>query len=146
MGMQDVTAYQWIVLLLGAAGFIITWTRTTVTVTRAVDKIQMDTAEKISEETNKVTERLGKMMEQFEQDQRTQDNRFGEVGLSIRQYIVNVEKEMHQIEIWGRDNFVLKSDFMKATERLEHAIKDMAADIRTDMRTLASKIDGMSKE
>jgi hypothetical protein len=131
MGMQDVTAYQWIVLLLGAAGFIITWTRTTVTVTRAVDKIQMDTAEKISEETNKVTERLGKMMEQFEQDQRTQDNRFGEV---------------HQIEIWGRDNFVLKSDFMKATERLEHAIKDMAADIRTDMRTLASKIDGMSKE
>jgi hypothetical protein len=105
MGMQDVTAYQWIVLLLGAAGFIITWTRTTVTVTRAVDKIQMDTAEKISEETNKVTERLGKMMEQFEQDQRTQDNRFG-----------------------------------------EHAIKDMAADIRTDMRTLASKIDGMSKE
>src|SRR6266403_3539951 len=131
--MQEVSIFQWIALVLGAAGFVITWTRTAVSITRAVDKIESDT-------TSKITSELAKIMEQFNEDQKTQDNRVAEVGLSVRQYIANVEKEMHQIEIWSRDHFVLKADFMKTAERLENAITNMTSDIKSDLRLLTTKI------
>ena len=58
----------------------------------------------------------------------------------MRQYIANVEKEMHQIEIWGRDNFVLKSEFVKATDSIRADIKAMAADIKADIRDLTTSV------
>lgn len=126
---------------LGVLGFLLTWTGMVVAVTKAVTSIKTDTAEKIAQETTKITDRLNRLSEQFEEDQRTQDNRYGEVAMSIRQYVSNVEKEMHQIEIWGRDNFVLKSDFVKAVDRLEKAMTNMAADIKTDLRTIFDRME-----
>lgn len=36
-----------------------------------------------------------------------------------------MEKKVHDVEIWGRDNDVQKSEFEKATDRLADAIKSM---------------------
>lgn len=137
---------QWVVIALGVAGFFLTWTGMVVSVTRAVATIKEDTAERVSTETEKITSRLNKLSEQFELDQRTQDSRFGEVALSIRQYIANVEKEMHQIEIWGRDNFVLKTDYVEAMRRLERSIEKMASDVRDNFKDLGDKIDNNREE
>jgi hypothetical protein len=161
--MTEMSFFQWMTLGLGLAGFLITWTGTIVALTRAVTTIKSDTSEKISTETAAITEKMAanktdllekvgtetaaisdkitRLTEHFETDQRSQDNRFGEVALAIRQYVANVEKEMHAIEIWGRDNFVLKSDFTDTARRLEAAIDRMSIDIKTDLRALSSKID-----
>jgi len=69
------------------SAFLLTWTGMVVAVTRAVTSIKLDTAEKMTQETTKITERIDVLSRQFEEDQRTQDNRFGEVALSIRQYV-----------------------------------------------------------
>ncbi len=132
---------QWVIVGLGVLGFFLTWTGMVISVTRAVSAIKSDTSEKIAIETTKITDRLNEIHAQFEEDQRTQDNRFGEVALSIRQYVANVEKEMHQIEIWGRDNFVLKSDYVEAMRRLERIMEKMASDVAGNFKSLGDKID-----
>lgn len=148
---------QWIIVGLGVIGFLLTWTGMVVSVTRAVSAIKTDTsvavttikedtAKEVASETSKITARLNEMIDRFEEDQRSQDNRFGEVALSIRQYVANVEKEMHQIEIWGRDNFVLKSDFFKALDRVEDAINRMGTNIREELKSLREEIKDTKKE
>lgn len=108
----------------------------------AVANIKADFAKQIAAEREETLGQFAELKAEFLKDQKSQDHNFGEVGAAMRQYIANVEKEMHEIEIWGRDNFVLKDDFVKATDRLEEAIKGMAADIKTDLRGLTAKIDG----
>ncbi len=108
----------------------------------AVANIKADFAKQIAAEREETMTGFAELKAEFLRDQKAQDHNFGEVGAAMRQYIANVEKEMHEIEIWGRDNFVLKDDFVKATDRLEDAIKSMTADIKTDLRGLTAKIDG----
>jgi len=57
--------------------------------------------------------------------QKSQDSAFGEVALSLRRAVENAEKTMHQIEIWGRDNYVQKPEF----ESLRADIKGLRGDI-----------------
>lgn len=135
------TPFQWATLILGALGFAATWTIGVIGVTRAVESIKEYASNKIDAETEKINGRLSALIGKFEDDQKKQDHNFGEVGAAMRQYISNVEKEMHEIEIWGRDNFVLKDDFVKATDSLGKAIRDMAADIKSDFKDLNTKID-----
>lgn len=59
----------------------------------------------------------------------------------MRAHIAQVEDRIREVEIWGRDNYVQKSEFEKATDRLTDAIKSMAADIKADIRGLNEKID-----
>ena len=108
----------------------------------AVANIKSDLAKQIAAEREETMAGFADLKAEFLKDQKAQDHNFGEVGAAMRQYIANVEKEMHEIEIWGRDNFVLKDDFVKATDRLEAAIVTMAHDIKTDLRGLTAKIDG----
>jgi hypothetical protein len=126
---------------LGTLGFFLTWTAMVVTVTRAVTNIKSSTDQKVAEETAKITERLNGLSEQFEEDQKIQDNRVGEGMLSLRQYTANIEKEMHKIEIWGRDNFVLKPDFHAAIHDLGEAIGRLASDVKDDFRLMHQKLD-----
>jgi len=135
------TGFQWAALILGVLGFGVTWTMGVVGLTRAVENIKQDTTEKVAAASKAFTAQIEALRGEFVSEQKAQDHNFGEVGSAMRQYIANVEKEMHEIEIWGRDNFVLKDDFVKATDRLEAAIINMAADIKTDLRGLTSKID-----
>jgi len=138
---MGVTGFQWATLILGILGFLLTWTLVIVGATRAVENIKQDTTEKVAAASKALTAKLDALRTDFSVEQRAQDHNFGEVGAAMREYISKVEREMHEIEIWGRDNFVLKDDFVKATDRLEDAIKGMAADIKTDFRNLSNKID-----
>jgi hypothetical protein len=107
----------------------------------AVANIKADFAKQIAAEREETMTAFAGLKAEFLHEQKQQDHNFGEVGAAMRQYIANVEKEMHEIEIWGRDNFVLKDDFVKATDRLEAAIVNMASEIKTDLRGLTAKID-----
>lgn len=138
--MNEVTAFQWIMLGIAFLGFAMTWTTGVIALTRAVDAINNGTSDKINKETTAITAKLIAMTEKFSEDQKTQDHAFGEVGAAIRQKIADVEKEMHTIEIWGRDNYALKSEFMKATDSIRDDIKALGAEIRTDIRDLADKV------
>lgn len=144
--------FQWAALILSVLGFGVTWTMGVIGLTRAVADIKTDTAAKIADEVLARNRALveaaaardaliDELRREFQLDQKTQDHNSGEMGQALRRFIEAVEKEMHTIEIWGRDNFVLKSDFMKATERLEEAIKGLAADIKTDFRELNKKLE-----
>lgn len=150
MGMD---AYlPWVMAVLGALGFFITWNRIVVGVTQAIGVIKTNTSKMVTDETEKITKQfsieiiemtkaLNRLSEKFEEDQRTQDNRFGETAMSIRQYVAIVEKEMHQIEIWGRDNYILKSDFLLAVSRIELAIKEMHGEMKNDLKDLSYKVE-----
>lgn len=131
------TLFQWCTLALGVLGFGATWTGGVVAITKAVNSIKEYAAEKITDETFKISERLAKAISKFEQDQETQDHNFGEVGAAMRQYIADVEKRVREVEIWGRDNYAMKDDVRDILKD----IKDMRADIKSDFRDLTAKID-----
>jgi hypothetical protein len=60
----------------------------------------------------------------------------------MRQYIADVEKKVREVEIYGRDHYVQKSEFEKATNSIRSDIREMAADIKSDLR---DRIDDLSK-
>lgn len=138
---MDLTLYQWLTLAGIAGGFVVTWVVGSFNLGRAVEQMKAGFKKEIDAETDKISGRLTEMAERFNEEQRSQDNIFGEVGHSLRQKIADVEKEMHTIEIWGRDHFVLKSEFVKATDSIRSDIKEMAADIKNDLRDITAKID-----
>jgi uncharacterized membrane protein len=132
-----VTEFQWTMVILGILGFLGTWTLNTVAITNAVKKIKEDATTKIIEETDKISLKLTAMANRFDDDQKTQDHNFGEVGAAMRQYIADVEKKIREVEIWGRDNYAMKDDVRDILKD----IKDMRADIKSDIRDLTNKID-----
>ncbi|MBR1230191.1 hypothetical protein JQ600_35440 [Bradyrhizobium sp. AUGA SZCCT0176] len=135
------------------AGFLITWTSGVIGLTRAVSRIKEDTSEKIASEELARTEaiaaasaarneKMDGLRRDFNEAQRAQDNNVGEMGAALRRFIETVEKEMHAIEIWGRDNYVQKGEFERATDRMTEAIKAMGTDIKSDFR---ERLEEMSK-
>src|SRR6187402_2436974 len=124
------TTFQWATLILGSLGFAVTWTVGVVGVTKAVESIKTYATEKLGTEIEKLSNR-------FDEDQKTQDHNFGEVGAAMRQYIADVEKKVREVEIWGRDNYAMKDDVRDILKD----IKDMRADIKSDFRDLNAKID-----
>lgn len=138
--MQEITSFQWLTLALGGVGFLSTWTIGIVGFFKIIDRVKEDTAAKIAAEAGQIEEKIAELISKFDEDQKSQDHRFGEVGIAMRQKISDVEKEMHQIEIWGRDHYVLKSEFVKATDQIRADIKAMAADIKVDIRELKAEI------
>lgn len=135
------TTYQWVTLGLGAFGFIGTWILGAFKLGRAVEQMRAGVREEIEEEREKIVEKIEAMETRFEADQKSQDHNFGEVGAAMRQYIADVEKKVREVEIWGRDNYVQKSEFEKATDAIRADIRAMGADIKADIRGLNSKID-----
>lgn len=135
------TTYQWVTLGLGAFGFIGTWILGAFKLGRAVEQMRAGVREEIEEEREKIILKIDHLENKFETDQRAQDHNFGEVGAAMRQYIADVEKKLREVEIWGRDNYVQKSEFEKATDAIRADIRAMGADIKADIRGLNSKID-----
>lgn len=135
------TAYQWVTLGLVALGFIGTWILGAFKLGRVVEQMRAAIKEDIDEERDKIVSTIDDLKAKFEDDQKTQDHNFGEVGHAMRQHIADVEKKIREVEIWGRDNYVQKGEFEKATDRLEAAIRAMGADIKSDIRGLNAKID-----
>lgn len=135
------TSYQWATIALGALGFLITWTGMWFGAGRFVEQMRAEFKKHVGDEREKIVSEIKKIEKDFHESQRDQDHNFGEVGAAMRQYIANVENKVREVEIWGRDNYVQKSEFEKATDRLADAIKSMGADIKADIRELNAKIE-----
>jgi hypothetical protein len=142
---------QW----LPIAGFLITWTTGVIGLVKAVQSIKTDVSEKIAAEvlarTTALSDAVVKRNEEMEtlrrdfiEAQRIQDNHVGEMGAALRRFIESVEKEMHSIEIWNRDNFVQKGEFERATDSIKADIKAMASDIKADIKDLKVELGGKS--
>lgn len=140
--------HHWVMLGLGVLGFVITWTGQVVGITRFAESIKQAIAAEVLARTKALNdavearnEEMERLRSEFAESQRTQDHNIGEMGSALRRYVETVEKEMHKIEIWGRDNYVQKGEFEKATESIRSAIKEMAAEIKADIKELNGKID-----
>jgi predicted ribosome quality control (RQC) complex YloA/Tae2 family protein len=131
---MEMTTYQWVTLGLGAVGFLITWTGMWFGAGRFIEQIRAEFKKHIGDERDKIIAELKKLEDEFEESQRAQDHNFGEVGHAMREHIAKVEKQIREVEIWGRDNYVKKDEFEKATDRLTDAIKSVAVDIKSDIR------------
>lgn len=139
-------------LAIAVAAFVFNVIGAGVTAVWAVAKIRNDTSEKIQQERiwaqrefadlqNEFKEELANMLETFRHEQRTQDHSFGEVGAAMRQYIASVEKKLNEVEIWGRDNYVLKEDFKDAVDLLRTDLRSLGAEMKSDLRAIAKKLD-----
>lgn len=141
------TWFQWTMVALTAVGLFVTWIGIAVAVTRGVESIKRDLAKQIADEVLSRNQALAEeaagrnrqieeIRREFAAAQKTQDLNVGEMGAALRRFIESVEKEMHAIEIWGRDNYVQKGEFEKATDSIRADIKALGADIKSDIRDL----------
>jgi len=130
------TIYQWVTLGLGALGFLGTWILGAFRLGSAVEQMKAAVKEQIDDERDKIIDKIDAMEKRFEDDQKSQDHNFGEVGMSLRQYVADVEKKVREVEIYGRDNYVKIPDFEKAIDRLGETMTAAFADIKEDMRRL----------
>lgn len=130
------TAYQWVMLGLGAFGFLSTWILGAFKIGRAVEQMRAGVREEIKQERNSIVEKIDALERRFEADQKTQDHNFGEVGHAMREKIASVEDKLRDVEIYGRDNYVKIPDFERAIERLSADFKSAVGEIRDDIRDL----------
>lgn len=130
------TTYQWATFVLGALGFLITWTGMWFGAGRFVEQMRAEFKKHIGDEREKIITEIKKLEDDFEESQRSQDHNFGEVGAAMRQYIADVEKKVREIEIYGRDNYVKIPDFEKAIDRMSETLKDSFNELKEDMRRI----------
>jgi hypothetical protein len=146
------TVFEWVIVSLTAAGFLVTVAGVLGGCVWAVAKIKSDVDEKVTAERTRIdlifeAERendarsMKDFANNFADEQKAQDHNVGEMGAAIRQYVASVEKEMHKIEIWGRDHYVQKPDFEKTIDAVRQDIRGMTTEIKADIRSLATKID-----
>lgn len=131
------TTFEWAMVSIAAGGFLVTVGSVLGGCIWGVAKIQLGTDNKIAAERVERAEAIAVALKQFSSSQATQDHNFGEVGLSLRRFIETVEKEMHEIEIWGRDHYALKDD----VKDIRADIKDMRTEINLSITELGRKID-----
>lgn len=134
--------YPWISIGVVIVGFVVQGFFGSFRLGRAVEQMKTALKHDIEDERDKILERLEKIKAEFFEQQRNQDHNFGEVGAAMRQYIADVEKKVREVEIYGRDHYVQKSEFEKATNSIRADIREMAAGIKTDLR---DRIDDLSK-
>lgn len=130
------TNYQWVTLGLGALGFIGTWILGAFKLGRAVEQMRSGVREEIEDEREKIIAKIEAIETRFEEDQKTQDHNFGEVGAAMRQYIADVEKKLREVEIYGRDNYVKIPDFEKAIDRMGETFRTAITELKEDMRRI----------
>lgn len=133
------TGYQWATIVLGALGFLITWTGMWFGIGRAIEQMKAAVKKDIEAERDRIVDLLRQLEDRFADEQKTQDHNFGEVGAAMRQYIANVEKQVREVEIWGRDHFVQKGDLREIVDQLRSDFKEAVGEIKDDMRALLSK-------
>ncbi|MCA6104927.1 hypothetical protein [Bradyrhizobium australafricanum] len=59
----------------------------------------------------------------------------------MRRYIADVEKKVRKVEIYGRDNYVKKDEFVRATDSIRADIKALGAEIKSDLKGHAKRTD-----
>ena len=148
------TAFEWVMVSLTAAGFLATCCTGLVVVTRAVEEIKRDTSSKIEEVRREIAaevfarektinQEMERLRSEWMDSQKSQDHVVGELGLSLRRYIEAVEKEMRKIELWGRDNYVqrpeldsVRSDIKTLGSDMKAVLAEIKSDLKEDIREL----------
>jgi len=131
------TTYEFTMVCIASGGFLVTIGGVIGACVWAVAKIKQSTIGHIKDERIQRADAINKAMKRFAETQATQDHNFGEVGLSLRRFIEQIEKKVYEVELYGRDNFALKNDVADVRKD----IKEMRAEIVTDIKELGKKID-----
>jgi hypothetical protein len=131
------TTYQWAMVSIAAAGFLVTIGGMIGACVWAVARVKETTVELIKEERIQRGVDINTAMKRFEEAQDTQDHNFGEMGSALRAFIQQIEKKVYEVELYGRDNYALKHDVFEVRKD----IKEMRADIKSDITELGRKID-----
>jgi hypothetical protein len=135
------TVFEWGMLSVAVLGFLITAGSVLGGCVWAVAKINMEVSARIDQERISTDQALKDLAADFAENQRTQDHNFGEMGSALRRFIESVEKEMHKIEMWGRDHYAQKPEVEKAIGALREDIKAGFTEIKNDIRALSTKVD-----
>jgi hypothetical protein len=128
--------YPWISVGVVILGFIGQGLFGSFRLGQAVGELKAALKKQIDDERDKIIEKIADLEKRFEADQKTQDQRFGEVGHAMREKIASVENKVRDVEIYGRDNYVKIPDFERAIERLSADFKTGFSEIRDDIREL----------
>ena len=127
---------EWITLGLGVFGFLTTWILGAFKLGRAVEQMRAGVREEIEEEREKIIGKIEELEAKFDEEQRSQDHRFGEVGAAMRQYMTDIEKKVREVEIYGRDHYVKIHDFEKAIDRIGATFTAAINELKEDMRRI----------
>lgn len=129
------TVYEVAMLAVAVIGVLLTVGTILVTGTRAVARIEISTDAKLT-------------LLRVELDRRfqTQDEVYREVAQGLRKFIELIEAEMHQIELWGRDHYVLKDDHTAALAEVRSDIRTLAKDIKIDFKEIRDDIRNIGKD
>ena len=142
------TEGEWVAIGIAGIGFLIQGATALVMRTRDQEQIKQSIEKLIASEKLARTEALNRAVEDRDEElekivrdwnanQRAQDSAVGEMGLSLRRFIEAVEKEMHKIEIWGRDNYVQKPELDSVRNDIKvlgMSIKEMFLEMKTDFK------------
>lgn len=126
----------WILIILGALGFFLTWGLNTFQAGRSVENMRSALKEELDE---KLDEELGKLQGSFADHIKTQEHRFGEVGAALREKISQVENHLREVEIWGRDHYVQKEDMKAMVDQMREDFKEAVGEIKADFRRYLDK-------
>lgn len=148
------TEGEWVAIGIAGIGFLIQGATVLVMRTRDLEQIKQSIDKMVAAERLARTEALNsavqdrddeleKLVKEWNINQRAQDSAVGEMGLSLRRFIESVEKEMHKIEIWGRDNYVQKpeldsvrNDIKLLGANIKEMFMEMKSDFKEDIREL----------
>lgn len=113
---------DWTLIILGSLGFLVTWTMNVISVTRAINRVKTDTKDTLDNELKVFDKRLTEAAEKRDDEQRKQDLR------------------IHTAELFVRDNYVLKQDFLGALQKLENMLTKTTDEIKRDINDLANRL------
>ncbi len=129
---MEMTAYQWVTIGLIVFGNVVTLVFGSFKLGRAVEQMKDALKDHFNAE-------LEQLRSEFSASQKSQDHNFGEVGAAMRQYTADVEKQVRELEIWGRDHFVQKEDFRAAMAQFREDLKDAVTEINKNMREIMTR-------
>jgi hypothetical protein len=121
-------ADQTLLVIFGAAGFVINIVVLTVGGIMALSRAEASIRETINDHRAEIEDEFVRVRKEV-----------GETTAAIRQKVT-------EVELWGRDNFVKKETFTQVTERFEKSIQNMGDRLETRLLRMESKIDKQSHD
>lgn len=135
------TTFEWAMVSLTAAGFLLTAGGVLAGCVWAVAKIKEETISRIAAERIHTESLLAGYAAEAAAARKTQEHNTAELGFSLRRHIEGVEKKLTEVELWGRDNYALKDDVKESISELREDIRTLGAEIKADIRNLSTKVD-----
>jgi hypothetical protein len=136
--------YEWTMVIITGGGFVLTALGMAVAITRGVEKIKQDTSQRIADEVLAREKALAQMADllrrEAHDEQEAQEHHVGEALAALRRFIETVEKEMHAIEIWGRDHYVKTIEFQRAIDTMSTSMREGFAGIKADLNAFRKEL------